>query len=87
MAERTILVLGAGGHGKAVLDLLLAWGEFRPIGVVDAVPRVASILGVPVLGEEAAAGRAFADGVAFAHPAIGANRARLASIRIESGLV
>lgn len=85
MAERAILVLGAGGHGKAVLDLLLAWGEFRPAGVVDAAPRAASILGVPVLGDEAAAGRAFAEGVAFAHPAIGANRARLvAAARLEA---
>jgi len=79
LAEGAILVLGAGGHGKAVLDLLLASGAYVIAGVVDAAPRQAAILGVPVLGDEAAAGRSFAAGVGFAHPAIGANAARLAA--------
>ncbi|MDB5316625.1 MAG: sugar O-acyltransferase, sialic acid O-acetyltransferase NeuD family [Rhodospirillales bacterium] len=79
MAERAILVLGAGGHGKAVVDLLLGLGEFSVAGVVDAAPRVTEILGVPVLGGVAEAARALAAGAAYAHPAIGANAARLAA--------
>ncbi|MBR0656900.1 NeuD/PglB/VioB family sugar acetyltransferase [Plastoroseomonas arctica] len=85
MAERAILVLGAGGHGKAVLDLLLASGDFVVAGVVDAAPRVASVLGIAVLGDEAAAPRILAEGVGDAHPAIGANAARLsAGARLEA---
>ena len=71
-ARPAILVLGAGGHGKAVLDLLMAHGGFRIAGVVDGAPRVATVLGVTVLGDEAAFAGLAAAGVGAAHPAIGA---------------
>lgn len=79
VARPGILVLGAGGHGKAVLDLLLAAGAFAPAGVVDAVPRVAAVLGVPVLGNEALLPALRARGIAAAHPAVGDNAQRLAA--------
>jgi acetyltransferase-like isoleucine patch superfamily enzyme len=72
-ARPAILVLGAGGHGKAVLDLLMAHGGWRIAGVVDGAPRVAAVLGVPVLGDESIFAGLVADGVAAAHPAIGHN--------------
>jgi UDP-perosamine 4-acetyltransferase len=74
-----ILVLGAGGHGKVVLDLLMAHGGFRIAGVVDAAPRVASVLGVPVLGDEAMLEGLAASGIGAAHPAIGDNAQRIAA--------
>jgi UDP-perosamine 4-acetyltransferase len=47
-----VLLLGAGGHGKVVLDILRAAGEYNPVGFVDADPALAgtSVGGVPVLG-------------------------------------
>jgi len=46
-----ILVYGAGGHGKSVIDLLLSLGSFRIAGVLDDDPNVSgSLMGVPVLG-------------------------------------
>jgi len=80
MTDRTaILVLGAGGHGKAVLDLLLAHGGWRVAGLLDAAPRLPAVLGVPVLGDESLLPALAAAGVAAAHPAIGRNEARLAA--------
>ncbi|MBP0466802.1 NeuD/PglB/VioB family sugar acetyltransferase [Roseomonas sp. PWR1] len=79
MERPAILVLGAGGHGKAVLDLLLAHRGWRAAGVVDAAPRVAAVLGVPVLGDESALATLREGGIAAAHPAIGANAARRAA--------
>lgn len=79
MERPAILVLGAGGHGKAVLDLLMASGAWRIAGVVDGAPRVAAVLGVPVLGDESAFAAQRAAGVAAAHPAIGNNAHRLAA--------
>lgn len=76
-AGQRIVVLGAGGHGKAVVDLLLAAGEWEPAGVVDAAPRVAAVLGVPVLGNEDALAGLRADRVMAAHPAIGHNAQRI----------
>lgn len=78
-ARPGILVLGAGGHGKAVIDLLIAEGAWRVVGVVDAAPRVAAVLGVPVLGDESAFAAQRAAGVAAAHPAIGNNAQRVAA--------
>uniref|UniRef100_UPI0038CDA308 PglD-related sugar-binding protein n=1 Tax=Neoroseomonas rubea TaxID=2748666 RepID=UPI0038CDA308 len=78
MERPAILVLGAGGHGKAVLDLVLAHGGWRAAGLVDAAPRVAEVLGVPMLGDESALPALRQRGIAAAHPAIGANDARRA---------
>ncbi|CAH0232198.1 NeuD/PglB/VioB family sugar acetyltransferase [Roseomonas sp. CECT 9278] len=77
-ARPAILVLGAGGHGKAVLDLLMA-GGWPIAGVLDGAPRVAAVLGVPVLGDESRLPALLAAGVAAAHPAIGHNAQRAAA--------
>lgn len=74
-----ILVLGAGGHGKAVLDLLRAHGGWRLAGVVDAAPRAAAVLGVPVRGDESRLPGLRREGISAAHPAIGHNGQRLAA--------
>ena len=79
MARPRLVLLGAGGHGKAVLDLLLAAATREVVGLVDAAPRVAAVLGHPVLGTEAVLAALRADGVAEAHPAIGDNAQRLAA--------
>ena len=50
MKQPRILILGAGGHGKAVADLLLAGGRFEIIGFLDAAPKARQVLGLPVLG-------------------------------------
>jgi UDP-perosamine 4-acetyltransferase len=78
-APEAILVLGAGGHGKAVVDLLLAHGGWRIAGVVDAAPRLAVLLGVPVLGDESLLAGLAGRGIGCAHPAIGDNAQREAA--------
>ena len=47
-----VLILGAGGHGKVVLDILRAAGEHKPVGFLDADRSLAgtSVGGLPVLG-------------------------------------
>lgn len=47
-----LLIIGAGGHGAVVLDIIQAAGIYRPIGFIDADPAQAGkmIGGVPVLG-------------------------------------
>jgi UDP-perosamine 4-acetyltransferase len=48
-----ILIIGAGGHGKVVLDILRAAGTHRPIGFLDADPSRTgkSIHDLQVLGQ------------------------------------
>lgn len=49
--KRTVLVIGAGGHAKVVIDALLAAGE-KVMGILDSDSSKigTQILGVPVLG-------------------------------------
>jgi UDP-perosamine 4-acetyltransferase len=47
-----VLIVGAGGHGAVVLDILRAGGRYEPAGFIDADPALAgrAVGGVPVLG-------------------------------------
>lgn len=47
-----ILIVGAGGHARVVLDILRAAGQHRPIGFLDADETLHNtiVMGVPVLG-------------------------------------
>ena len=49
-----LIVFGAGGHGKSVLDTLFAEGKYTVIGLIDSTRPVGyEVLGVPELGTEA----------------------------------
>ena len=71
----TILVIGAGGHAKVVIEALRAAG-FDPVGLVDPRPDAPALLGVPVLGGDDALPRLRAEGIETAVIALGSNRAR-----------
>ena len=47
-----VVIVGAGGHGRVVLDALLAAGKVRPVGFLDADPALAGreVGGFPVFG-------------------------------------
>lgn len=48
-----VVILGAGGHGRAVCEVALDAG-FTPRGFLDARAPLPPMLGLPVLGDEAA---------------------------------
>src|SRR5690349_24560843 len=47
-----VVIIGAGGHGKVVLDILRASGAHRPVAFLDADPALAgsTLCGLAVLG-------------------------------------
>lgn len=47
-----IIIVGAGGHGKVVLDVLRAAGQYKPVGFVDADASLAgtTVGDLPVVG-------------------------------------
>lgn len=50
-SERTLLILGAGGHGKAVAEAALLSGEWqRVLFADDRWPQLTESFGVPVVG-------------------------------------
>ena len=48
-----VVLIGAGGHGRVVLDILRTAGIHRPVGFLDADPNLTGtkIDGLPVLGQ------------------------------------
>lgn len=77
-----LLVIGAGGYGRAVAEVALALAEHQLVGFVDdRGADAAPIWGLPVLGRVAdlPALRMMADAVV---PAIGNNQARQAAFEL-----
>jgi len=71
-----LVLLGAGGHAKVVIELFRAAGEFDLIGLLDPRPATPTLLGVPVLGDEDLLPTLRRQGVAHAFVALGANALR-----------
>jgi UDP-perosamine 4-acetyltransferase len=71
-----LVLVGAGGHAKVVIEVARAQGRFEVVGVVDPRPPGPRVLGVPVLGGDEALPRLRAEGVAWAFVALGGNALR-----------
>lgn len=81
------IILGCGGHGRVVLDILANAGEYEVLGFVDSNPRMVGrrIDGIKVLGQPNDVGRirdglqaGLSVGVTHAVVAVGDNGARRA---------
>jgi UDP-perosamine 4-acetyltransferase len=85
-----VVIVGAGGHGKVVLEILQAQGKHRVVGFLDADQAVVGtvIHGVPVLGPVNHIGRLRQQKIKAAIVAIGDNRVRVsyAGLLLENGL-
>lgn len=68
-----LVVFGAGGFAKSVIDLVRVAGGCRPVCVVDDSPEApADVLGVPVVGSRAALPVLRGHGLVLAANAVGA---------------
>jgi sugar O-acyltransferase (sialic acid O-acetyltransferase NeuD family) len=74
--KQQIVIVGAGGHAKVVLEALWAMGTFEVVGLTDSSTSCLEVLGVPVLGGDILLPDLFARGVSAAVVAIGSNSRR-----------
>jgi len=90
MGATQVVIVGAGGHGKVVLDVLRAAGRFEPVGFLDADPSLAgqTVGGLPVLGAVNLLPKLRQQKVHAAIVAIGDNRTRMryAALLREQGM-
>ncbi len=70
-----LLLLGAGGHAKAVIEVARACG-IEIAGLVAEAPAGTSVMGVAVIGTDADLPRLRAEGMEAAFVAVGANALR-----------
>lgn len=79
MSERPPLVIvGAGGHAKVVIELVQAEARYELVGLVDADPTPRRVVGVPVIGSDADLPRLHETGIRHVHVALGNNARRVA---------
>jgi UDP-perosamine 4-acetyltransferase len=71
-----LVLLGAGGHAKVVIDLIRAGNQYEIMGIVDTDPSPRSVLGAPVIGSDSALPGLRGQGVQHAFVAVGRNETR-----------
>ena len=72
-----VVVVGAGGHAKVVIELIRSQGRYEVTALLDADVTPRRVLGVEVVGNDDALGRLRAEGLANAFIALGDNALRL----------
>jgi UDP-perosamine 4-acetyltransferase len=75
MADGPVVILGAGGHAKVVVELLRASGQTL-VGLLDADPTPRQVLGVDVIGDDLRLPALRREGIGRAFIALGDNRLR-----------
>jgi sugar O-acyltransferase (sialic acid O-acetyltransferase NeuD family) len=91
--KHKILLIGAGGHCKVVLDLLLQIKEYEIAGILDLKENLgAGVFGVPVIGTDADLPRFFKSGIRHCFISVGSVgnphlRIKLYNLAKKSGFV
>jgi UDP-perosamine 4-acetyltransferase len=72
-----LLLVGAGGHAKVVIELVRAAGMYEVIGLIDRNLKGSLILGVPIVGSDIDLANFRHQGINHAFVGIGNNQRRL----------
>jgi UDP-perosamine 4-acetyltransferase len=78
VSVQPVVVVGAGGHAKVIIELIQAQGCYRVVGLIDADPTPRTVLGVQVIGADRDLVRLRGSGINKAFVALGDNRRRVA---------
>jgi UDP-perosamine 4-acetyltransferase len=70
-----VIVLGAGGHAKVVIDILKQEEQYEIVGCLD-VPGSPPVAGIPVLGDDGLLPVLYSQGIRNAFVALGRNTTR-----------
>lgn len=69
---KKIVLIGAGGHCKVIIDIIKTKHEYDIIGITDTNIKQENILGVPILGDDSILPELYLSGVKDAFICIGA---------------
>lgn len=68
---RKIVLIGAGGHCKVIIDIIKSIGEYDIVGITDKNAKE-SLLNVPIIGDDSVLQKIYNEGVKYAFITIGA---------------
>ena len=68
-----VVVIGAGGHAKVVIELIRAQGLYDVIGCTDREPQRRDVVGAPILGSDDVLPDLYAQGIRHCFVALGDN--------------
>src|SRR6185295_11112546 len=79
-----VIGFGAGGHAKVVIEILRALGGFEIVGLLDSNASLvgASMIGVPVIGDDGLAPGFVRDGIRHAFIGLGTGSSTLPRRRL-----
>lgn len=69
---KKIVLIGAGGHCKVIIDIIKGIKEYEIIGITDKGGITDTVLDVPVIGTDDILPKLFKDGVEYAFICVGA---------------
>jgi UDP-perosamine 4-acetyltransferase len=75
-SAQRLVVIGAGGHAKVVIEAIRAAAVGEVTGLIDPAPAAPRLLGVPVLGGDEMLARLRGEGIGAAVVALGDNALR-----------
>lgn len=75
---QSVIIVGAGGHAKVIIDILQSNQHYQVIGCTTAEVSKKSVLGVDVIGDDSILPLQFEKGTKYAFVAIGDNAKRQA---------
>ncbi len=71
-----LIIIGAGGHAKVIIDILRTSSDYSIEGLVDPQHSGKNILGVPVIGDDSQLEKIYEEGTRTAFVAVGDNQKR-----------
>jgi UDP-perosamine 4-acetyltransferase len=71
-----VVVIGAGGHAKVVIELIRAQGRYEVVGCTDREPQRREVVGAPLLGSDDVLPGLYARGIRHCFVALGDNALR-----------
>jgi len=75
-AQTPVVVIGAGGHAKVVIELIRAQGRYDVVGCTDREPHRRDVVGAPILGSDDVLPALYAKGIRHCFVALGDNALR-----------
>lgn len=69
---KKIVLIGAGGHCKVIIDIIKSTNEYEIAGVTDDMQKQDNVLDIPIIGNDDILGQLYQSGVNYAFICVGA---------------